>query len=226
VAVGFATLNVIIGSLIAMRYSPWRYWPHHRFNIFRIHTWTGYLLLVVCVLHPTTLLFSSTARFRLLDILYPVHSPSQPLENTIGATGLYCVAIVVITSYFRLRLGRRVWKAFHFVVYAAALALFWHGIFTDPNLKNSPVDPFDSEKVFIEGGAVYTVQIQSGTKVLSTALLANTAGSSANFSLDTSSTSVPAGGAFNVSVIGTGTASATQNSPALRVGVQVRYQFA
>jgi hypothetical protein len=77
-----------------------------------------------------------------------------------------------------------------------------------------------------QGGAVYTVQIQSGTKVLSTALLANTAGSSANFSLDTSSTSVPAGGAFNVSVIGTGTASATQNSPALRVGVQVRYQFA
>ena len=149
-AVGFATLNVIIGSLIAMRYSPWRYWPHHRFNIFRIHTWTGYLLLGVCVLHPTTLLFSSTARFRLLDILYPVHSPSQPLENTIGAAALYCVAIVVITSYFRLRLGRRVWKAFHFVVYAAALALFWHGMFTDPNLKNSPVDPFDSEKVFIE----------------------------------------------------------------------------
>jgi hypothetical protein len=37
------------------------------------------------------LLFSSTARFRLLDIVYPVHSPSQPIENTIGAIGLYCI---------------------------------------------------------------------------------------------------------------------------------------
>lgn len=150
VAVGLATLNFVIGSLIAMRYSPWRYWPHHRFNIFRIHNWTGYLLLGVCVFHPTTLLFSSTARFRLRDILYPVHSPSQPLENTIGAAALYCVAVVIMTSYFRLRLGRRVWKAFHFVIYAAALVLFWHSLFTDPNLKNSPLDPFDAEKVFVE----------------------------------------------------------------------------
>jgi predicted ferric reductase len=150
VAVGLATLNLLIGSLIAMRYSPWRYWPHHRFNIFRVHNWTGYLLLVTCVAHPTVLLFSSTARFRIRDILYPVHSPSQPLENTIGAIGLYCLAIVVITSYFRLRLGRRLWKSFHFVVYAAAVALFWHSILTDPNLKQSRVDPFDAEKVFVE----------------------------------------------------------------------------
>lgn len=149
-AVGLATFNLLIGSLIAMRYSPWRYWPHHRFNIFRIHTWTGYLLLVACVIHPLILLFSSTAGFRIRDIIYPVHSPSQPLENTIGAIGLYCVVVVVVTSYFRLQLGRRMWKSFHFVIYAAALALFWHSVFTDPNLKNTRVDPFDGEKVFIE----------------------------------------------------------------------------
>lgn len=149
-AVAFATLNLLIGSLIAMRYSPWRYWPHHRFNIFRIHNWTGYLLLVTAIIHPAVLLFSSNVRFRIRDILFPVHSPSQPLENSIGAIALYCLAVVVVTSYFRLRLGRRLWKSFHFVVYAAAIALFWHSIFTDPNLKNTPVDPFDGEKVFIE----------------------------------------------------------------------------
>lgn len=150
VAVGLATLNLVLGSLIAMRYSPWRYWPHHRFNIFRLHNWTGYALLTACILHPLVLLASSTAGFRVRDILYPVHSPSQPFENTIGAVALYCIAIVAVTSYFRLRLGRRLWKSFHFVVYVAALALFWHSVFTDPNLKNSAVDPFDAEKLFIE----------------------------------------------------------------------------
>ncbi|HWC18776.1 MAG TPA: ferric reductase-like transmembrane domain-containing protein [Terriglobales bacterium] len=149
-AVALATANLLIGSLIAMRYSPWRYWPHHRFNIFRIHTWTGYLLLATCILHPLLLLASPTAGFRVRDVLYPVHSPSQPLENTIGALALYCIAVVALTSYFRLRLGRRLWKSFHFVIYAAGLALFWHSLFTDPNLKNSAVDPFDGEKLFIE----------------------------------------------------------------------------
>jgi predicted ferric reductase len=150
VAVGLATLNLGIGMLIAFRYSPWRYWPHRRFNIFALHNWTGYGVLSASVLHPIVLLFSSTAHFRLLDVIYPVHSPSQPLENTIGALALYSIAFVVITSYFRLRLGRRLWKSFHFAVYAAAIALFWHSLFTDPNLKNTPPDPFDGEKVFIE----------------------------------------------------------------------------
>jgi predicted ferric reductase len=150
VAVGLATLNLLIGSLIAMRYSPWRFWPHHRFNIFAIHNWTGYALLATCVLHPVVLLASPTARFRVRDVLYPVHSPVQPFENTIGAIALYCVAVVVITSYFRLSLGRHLWKSFHFVIYAAAVALFWHSILTNPNLKAIPVDYFDGEKVFIE----------------------------------------------------------------------------
>lgn len=150
VAVGLVTLNLAVGLLIAVRYSPWRYWPHRRFNVFRVHNWTGYSVLAACVLHPIVLLFSSTARFRVLDVIYPVHSPSQPLENTIGAIALYCIALVVVTSYFRLRLGRRLWKSFHFVIYAAAIALFWHSIFTDHNLKNTPLDPLDGEKVFVE----------------------------------------------------------------------------
>lgn len=150
VAVGAVTLNLLLGLMMAFRYSPVRYWPHHRFNYFRLHNWSGYLVLSLSLLHPIILLFSSTARFRILDVIYPIHSPSQPFENTIGAVGLYLIAFVVVTSYFRIQLGRHLWKSFHFVVYAAAVALFWHSILTDPNLKNSPVDWFDGEKVFIE----------------------------------------------------------------------------
>lgn len=73
-------------------------------------------------------------------------------------------------------------------------------------------------------GSGYVCQIQSGTKVVSTATL-GTAGQSTTFSLDTSSSAVAAGGAFNISILGTGTASATQNSPAIRVALGVRYQF-
>jgi sulfoxide reductase heme-binding subunit YedZ len=149
-AVGAVTLNMLLGTLMAFRYSPMRQWPHRRFNYFRLHNVSGYLALSLAILHPIVLLFDKSAKFRILDLVYPVHSPSQPLENSIGAIALYVVALVVVTSYLRIRLGRRVWKSFHFTIYVAAAALFWHSLFTDPALKNSPVDWFDGGKLFVE----------------------------------------------------------------------------
>jgi sulfoxide reductase heme-binding subunit YedZ len=150
VAVGAVTLNVLLGLLMALRYSPHRSWPHHRFNYFRIHNWTGYIALSVAILHPVILLFNKNPRFHLLDLVYPIHSPSQPLDNTIGAVAFYLLAFVVVTSYLRIRLGRHLWKSFHFSIYFAAAALFWHSLLTDPGLKNSPVDWFDGGKLFVE----------------------------------------------------------------------------
>ncbi len=86
----------------------------------------------------------------LMAFVYPVHSPSQPLDNTIGAIALYLLAFVAVTSYVRIRLGRHLWKSFHFSIYIAAAALFWHSLFTDPALKNAPIDWSDSGKLFVE----------------------------------------------------------------------------
>lgn len=149
-AVAAITLNMLLGSLMAFRYSPYRSWPHRRFNYFRLHNWTGYLALAIAILHPAILLFNKTPAFRLLDLVYPVHSPSQPLDNTIGAIALYLLAFVAVTSYMRIRLGRHLWKSFHFSIYFAAAALFWHSLFTDPEVKNAPVNWSDGGKLFIE----------------------------------------------------------------------------
>jgi len=150
VAVGAVTLNMLLGLLMAFRYSPHRSWPHRRFNYFRLHNWTGYIALAVAILHPVILLFNRNPRFRIFDLVYPVHSPSQPLDNTIGAIALYLLAFVAVTSYVRIRLGRHLWKSFHFSIYIAAAALFWHSLFTDPALKNAPIDWSDSGKLFVE----------------------------------------------------------------------------
>ncbi len=150
IAVGAVTINMLLGVLMIFRYSPVRYWPHRRFNYFALHNWTGYLALIFATAHPIVLLFNKSPKFRVLDIVYPVHSPQQPLENTIGAIALYIVALMVVTSYLRIQLGRRLWKAFHFTVYLGAVALFWHSLFTDPTLKPSPVDWLDGGKVFVE----------------------------------------------------------------------------
>ncbi len=158
-AVGAITFNVLLGLLMAFRYSPDRSWPHHRFNYFRFHNWTGYIALALSVLHPVIPLFNKNPRFLIFDLVYPVHSPAQPLDNTIGAIALYLIAFVVVTSYLRIRLGRHLWKSFHFSVYFAAAALFWHSLFTDPGLKNDPVNWFDGGKLFVESCFLLVVAI-------------------------------------------------------------------
>ena len=149
-AVCLATANICLGLLIAVRYSPWRLWPHRRVNIFAIHTCTAYCLMAALLLHPVILLFSTKTHWRWLDLALPIWSPVQPIENTIGAVSLYLIGIVILTSYFRLRLRRQQWKRFHYLVYAAAVSTFIHGILADPNLKGNAIDPLDGEKLFVE----------------------------------------------------------------------------
>jgi DMSO/TMAO reductase YedYZ heme-binding membrane subunit len=85
-----------------------------------------------------------------MDILYPVNAPRQPWINVLGALALYTLAFVVLTSYFRRELGRKKWKTLHFTAYGTAALFYAHGILTDPNLKDSPIDFLDGEKVYVE----------------------------------------------------------------------------
>jgi predicted ferric reductase len=144
------TLNVVLGILISRNYNPAKRWPRRRIPIFRIHNWTAYTALAVVLLHPTLLLFADQPRFKVGDILLPVSSPGQTFYNNLGALAFWSVLVVVITSYFRPRLGSRPWKKIHYIAYFAAAILFTHGLLIDPELKNRPPDLLDGEKVLVE----------------------------------------------------------------------------
>src|SRR5262249_12436924 len=146
-AVGLLTLNLLLGLLLSVGYNPKRQWPRKAFKLFTLHNWTAYVALAAGLLHAGALLLSSQPRFGLPDVLFPIHSPVQPLPNTLGAVGFYLVLIVVVTSLKTVRtaLGRHVWKPIHFTTYAAAFVFFTHGVIADPQLKNRPVDFVDAE---------------------------------------------------------------------------------
>jgi predicted ferric reductase len=150
VALTLLTANLLLGLLLSTKYNPVRRWPHRRINTVKIHNWTGYLALAVAALHPILILFSATAGFGVVDLLYPLGAPKQPFVNTLGALGLYALVFIVVTSYFRFEIGRRRWKFLHFTAYGLALLVLIHGILTDPKLKDSPLDPLDGEKVYVE----------------------------------------------------------------------------
>lgn len=150
VAITLLTINILLGMLMSTKYNPVRSWPHRRVNTLKLHNWTGYLALAVSAVHPSIILLSSTAHFRLIDIVYPVHAPRQPWINTLGAAALYLLAFTVVTSYFRFEIGRRWWKRMHYVTYALFVLFASHALLTDPALKDLPLDPLDAEKVYVE----------------------------------------------------------------------------
>jgi DMSO/TMAO reductase YedYZ heme-binding membrane subunit len=147
------TLNILMGLLVSTNYNPAKQWPRRKlpWPLFKIHNWTGYTALGVAVLHPMILLLSGTAHFKIADILVPLSSPGQRFYNCLGALTLYSFTFVVVTSYFRPKLGYRTWKKLHYVAYFAAASMFVHGTLIDPELKNRPTDFLDGEKVLVEG---------------------------------------------------------------------------
>jgi sulfoxide reductase heme-binding subunit YedZ len=159
VAVGLLSLNLLLGLLLSIGYNPKRQWPHRAFKLFTLHNWTAYVAFAAVVLHAGALLFSSDPPFRVVDVLFPIHSPVQPLPNNLGALGFYLLAIIVVSSLKRVRaaLGRHRWKPIHYTTYAAACVFFVHGVIADPEVKNRPIDFLDAEKVYVEACALVVI---------------------------------------------------------------------
>jgi predicted ferric reductase len=149
-AVGAATINLWLGMLISMRYSPLQRWPHRHMNLFALHQWTAYAAVALTLTHPAVLLFLNEPRFRLFDILFPIQSPLQPKLNLAGAAALYLLLLVFLSSLLRTRIGRPLWRRLHYLVFPAAVLFFLHSILTDPNLKDGHPDLLDGGKVFVE----------------------------------------------------------------------------
>ena len=149
-ATGAVTINLLLGMLMSLRYSPVRQWPHRRVNLFELHQWTAYAAIALTLTHPAILLLVRAPHFRVFDILFPIDSPLQPKINLAGAGALYLILLVFVSSLLRLRIGRPVWRNLHYLVFPAAVLLFLHSILTDPNLRDGHPDLLDGGKVFIE----------------------------------------------------------------------------
>ena len=160
-AIGVFTAQILLGLLLSTGYNPVRHWPRQRVKLFTFHNWLGYIGLATAATHALILRTAEAGsggqRFRVFDVLVPVQSPVQPFTNTLGAIAFYLVAFVVLTSYFRRLYAHHTWKALHYTAYAAAAVFFVHGILSDPNLQNKPVDWIDAEKVYVEACALLVV---------------------------------------------------------------------
>jgi predicted ferric reductase len=152
-----ATLTLLLGTLISLRYSPVKLWPHKHINVFALHQWSSYATVVLTLAHPVVLLFLKAPVFRVVDLVWPMHSPLQPKINFTGAVALYLLVVILVTSLLRNSIGRSLWRKLHYLAFPTVVLVFVHSLFTDPLLKDGKPDMLDGGKVFLELACLLSV---------------------------------------------------------------------
>ena len=156
-ATAVLTINYLFGMLIGISYqrSPvYTKLPPHfkKIGLYKLHNITAYLALSVVLIHPTFLLFDPSTKFSFIDLVFPIHAPTQRLYVALGTISMFAIIVVIVTTqkWVKKRLAFRTWKNIHLISYGTGLLFIVHGIVMDPQLKNRPVDLLDAEKVASE----------------------------------------------------------------------------
>jgi sulfoxide reductase heme-binding subunit YedZ len=157
IATAVLTFNLLLGMLLSAAYrrSPiWKKLPVwlKKVSLDDLHNWTAYVALTLALAHPLLLLGDPSLRYRVIDLVIPVHAPHQPFWMMLGVLAFYALAMVIVTTQKKIknRLGFRTWKNIHLISYGTALLFIVHGIVMDPELKDRPVDWLDGEKLVSE----------------------------------------------------------------------------
>lgn len=101
-----------------------------RFAVSAIHRNASLLAVSFIAVHVLTLLFDPYAQLKLVDIVLPFAGAYRPLWLGLGTVAFDLVVALVVTTLLRHRIGRRGWRATHWLAYAAWPVAFLHGWFT------------------------------------------------------------------------------------------------
>lgn len=97
--------------------------------IFSTHEFLALMGLGFALFHAFILLGDSYLKFGLADVLLPFHAQFKPALVSVGIISLYLNSLLVASFYLRKRIGRKVWRVFHYTTFLAYLAITAHGLF-------------------------------------------------------------------------------------------------
>ncbi|MFE7272637.1 ferric reductase-like transmembrane domain-containing protein [Streptomyces sp. NPDC057623] len=99
-----------------------------RFGTVSLHRALSLSATAFLALHIAFAVFDSYVGITALDVLVPFASAYQPLWLGLGTVALDLMLAVLVTSLLRERVGRRTWRAVHWLAYASWPVALIHGI--------------------------------------------------------------------------------------------------
>jgi predicted ferric reductase len=126
VAFGLLWLSLALGLGITSRLA--RLWPGGPLA-FDVHQYASLLGLVLALFHALILLGDRYIGYTLTQLLVPFAGESyRPLWVGLGQIGIYLLAIVGLSFYARGLIGRRTWRALHYLSFAVFALVLAHGL--------------------------------------------------------------------------------------------------
>lgn len=89
-----------------------------RFAVADVHRFAALAAALLVVLHMVLLFFDPYAQLRLIDFVVPFLGAYRPLWQGLGTLGFDVLAVVILVSVLRHRIGVRIFRAVHWATYA------------------------------------------------------------------------------------------------------------
>lgn len=118
---------VALGIVTAVRWQR-PGWP--RFLSAELHESLALLTLVFLAIHIGIAVLDPYTSLGLGAALLPFSSPYRQIWLGLGGVAMYLIVAVIVTSLLRSHLGRRSWRAVHWLTYAAWPIALVHGLGT------------------------------------------------------------------------------------------------
>jgi predicted ferric reductase len=126
VAFGLLWLSMVFGLIITNRMA--RVWPGGP-TAFDLHRYVSLLGLGFALFHALILLGDGFIGYTLGDLAIPFAGAAyRPLRVGIGQLGFYVMVLVSLTFYIRKSIGRRAWRAIHWLSFLMFVMALVHGL--------------------------------------------------------------------------------------------------
>jgi predicted ferric reductase len=126
VAYGLLWASMMLGLLMTSKLAP--IWPGGP-TTYEMHQHSGLLGLGFGLFHGLILLGDHYTGFSIVQVLLPFATTSyRPLWVGLGQMGLYLAILVGLSVYVRPQIGKKLWRAIHFLSFLAFGMAFVHGL--------------------------------------------------------------------------------------------------
>jgi sulfoxide reductase heme-binding subunit YedZ len=92
-----------------------------------LHQFVATLAGVLLLGHLVALALDPFLPFSITNLLLPVAEPYRPLAVNLGVFSLYCMVVLLLSSWIRRRLPYKMWRGLHYVSFVLFVLVTAHG---------------------------------------------------------------------------------------------------
>lgn len=130
------SLTVIIGLLVNRQ---GRLPGLPAFAVLGLHRYLSLLSITFIAVHIATAVLDSFVNISVAAAVIPFVSAYEPLWLGLGAVAFDLMIAIIVTSLLRAHIGRRTWRAVHWLAYGSWPVAVVHSIYSSQDMQRGPL---------------------------------------------------------------------------------------